>query len=86
MPGEYKMDAEGDLPEVREKRHLATSSPVTDGEHVYAWFSNGQIAALDMNGKAVWTRHLGKEYSVFDLDWGHSSSPVLYRDRLRRLV
>jgi outer membrane protein assembly factor BamB len=79
---EYKLEVEGEPPEVHEKRNLATSSPVTDGELWYAWFSNGQIAALDMNGKAVWVRHLGKEYSVFDLDWGHSSSPVLYRDRL----
>jgi outer membrane protein assembly factor BamB len=79
---EYKMDVEGEPPEVHEKRNLATPSPVTDGEHVYSWFSNGQIVALDMNGKLAWTRILGKEYSVFDLDWGHSSSPVLYRDRL----
>lgn len=79
---DYRIDAEGALPEVHEKRNLATSSPVTDGRHVYAWFSNGQLTALDMNGKPVWSRHLGKDYSVFDLDWGHSSSPVLYGDRL----
>jgi outer membrane protein assembly factor BamB len=79
---EYKADAAGKLPEVHEKRNLATSSAVTDGERVFAWFSNGQLAALDMNGKAVWTRHLGQEYSPFDLDWGHASSPVLSGDRL----
>lgn len=72
----------GKLPDVHDKRNLATSSPVTDGERVYAWFSTGQLAALDMNGKAVWTRHLGQEYSPFDLDWGHASSPALFRDRL----
>ncbi len=72
----------GKLPDVHDKRNLATSSPVTDGERVYAWFSTGQLAALDMNGKPVWTRHLGEEYSPFDLDWGHSSSPALFRDRL----
>ena len=79
---EYKADAAGKLPDVHEKRNLATSSPVTDGERVYAWFSTGRLVALDMNGKAVWTRHIGQEYSPFDLDWGHSSSPALYRDRL----
>ena len=67
---------------MHDKRNLATSSPVTDGERVYAWFSTGQLAAIDMNGKAVWTRHLGQEYATFDLDWGHASSPALYRDRL----
>jgi outer membrane protein assembly factor BamB len=55
---------------------------VTDGEWVYAWFSTGQFVALDTNGKAVWTRHLGQEYSPFDLDWGHATSPALFRDRL----
>src|SRR5438309_1962946 len=59
-----------------------TSSAVTDGERVYAWFSNGQLAALRVNGEPLWTRDLGKEYSPFDLDWGHASSPALEGDRL----
>jgi len=79
---ECRLDAEGTLPEVHEKRNLATPSPVTDGERVYAWFSNGQLVALDMNGKPVWTRRLGREYATFDLSWGHSSSPALHQDRL----
>src|SRR5207249_5636059 len=54
----YSLDAEGDLPEVHEKRNLATSSPVTDGAHVYAWFSNGQLAALDVRSEE---RRVGKE-------------------------
>jgi outer membrane protein assembly factor BamB len=79
---EHKMDVVGKLPEVHEKRNLATSSAVTDGERVYAWFSNGQLAALRVSGESVWTRDLGKEYSPFDLDWGHASSPALEGDRL----
>ena len=80
---EYRQDAVAPLSEVHHEKHnLATPSPVTDGERVYAWFGNGQLVALDMNGKAVWTRHIGREYAVFDLDWGHSSSPVLYQDKL----
>jgi outer membrane protein assembly factor BamB len=79
---EYELAAEGQLPDVHEKRNLATSSPVTDGERVYAWFSNGQFVALDMNGKPVWSRHLGKEYSTFNVNWGHASSPLLHGDKL----
>ena len=79
---EHKVAAEGGLPEVHEKRNLAVSSPVTDGERVYAWFSNGQLVALDVTGKPAWSRHLGKEYKPFDLEWGHASSPVLYQDKL----
>jgi len=31
-----------------------------------------------MNGKPVWSRHLGKEYSAFEINWGHASSPLLH--------
>lgn len=79
---EYRLDAEGDLPEVHEKRNLAAPTPLTDGERVYAWFSNRQLAALDITGRLVWSRHLGKEYSPFDLEWGHASSPTLYQESL----
>jgi outer membrane protein assembly factor BamB len=47
---------------------------------VYAWFGTGQIVALDMSGKIVWERHLGREIAPFDINWGHSSSPTLYGD------
>ena len=76
---EYRVEAAGPLPGVHDKHNLASPSPVTDGQMVYAWFGTGQIVALDMNGKLVWQRHLGKEISPFDINWGHSSSPTLYR-------
>ena len=79
---EYQLPAEGDLAEVHDKNNLASSSPVTDGQRVYAWFGTGQLVALDMNGKALWSRHLGREYSAFDIGWGHSSSPLLFNDTL----
>ena len=47
---EYRTEATGPLPEVHEKHNLATPTPVTDGERVYAWFGNGQLVALDMDG------------------------------------
>src|SRR5439155_12756004 len=56
-----------DLPQTHEKRNLATPSPVTDGAIIYAWFSNGQLAAVDMSGKLVWSRHLGREYSAISV-------------------
>jgi outer membrane protein assembly factor BamB len=77
---EYRMKATGTLPDVHEKHNLATPTPVTDGECVYAWFGNGQIVALDMEGRVVWTRHLGVEVAPFRTLWGHGSSPVLFDD------
>ena len=55
---EHEVAAEGQLPEVHEKHNLATPSPVTDGQRVYAWFGTGQFVALDMSGKLVWKRNL----------------------------
>ena len=79
---EYEVPAEGRLNDVHDKHNLASSSPVTDGRRVYAWFGTGQIVALDMSGKLVWTRHLGREYSPFDINWGHASSPAIFNDSL----
>lgn len=79
---EHRLQAEGPFPDLHEKHNLATPTPVTDGRYVYVWFGTGQVAALDWNGARVWMRHLGKEYSPFDVNWGHGSSPVLYKDLL----
>ena len=70
------------MPGVHDKHNLASPSPVSDGQMVYAWFGTGQIVALDMNGKLAWQRHLGTEISPFNVIWGHSSSPTLFGDTL----
>ena len=79
---QHRMDAVGSIESVHDKGNLASPSPVTDGQLVYAWFGNGQIVALDMSGTVVWQRHLGREISPFTINWGHSSSPTLYGDAL----
>jgi outer membrane protein assembly factor BamB len=79
---QYRAEAKGELPPVHQKHNLASSTPVTDGTLVYAWFGDGQIVALDMNGRLVWQRHLGQDYAPFEIDWGHGSSPILYGDSL----
>ena len=79
---EYRAKAVDPRPEVHEKHNLATPTPVTDGERVYAWFGNGQIVALDMNGRLLWSRHLGTEIAPFRTQWGHGSSPVLFENTL----
>jgi outer membrane protein assembly factor BamB len=79
---ERRLEAAGALTPVHDKHNLATPSPVTDGSLVFAWFGTGQVAALDRTGAIVWQRHLGQENGAFDIQWGHGSSPVLYRDLL----
>jgi outer membrane protein assembly factor BamB len=79
---EYRLPAAGERPEVHEKHNLATPTPVTDGKRIYAWFGNGQVAALDMAGREVWKRHLGREHGSFLNLWGHGSSPAIYKGML----
>ena len=78
----YSAIATGEFPEFNEKHNLATPTPVTDGNLVYALFGNGQLVAIALDGTPVWTRHLGKEYSPFLVSWGHGGSPILYKDML----
>jgi outer membrane protein assembly factor BamB len=79
---ERRIEGEGELTPVHDKHNLATPSPVTDGELVFAWFGTGQVAALSRDGAVVWQRHLGKEIAPFDISWGHASSPTIYGDSL----
>jgi outer membrane protein assembly factor BamB len=53
-----------------------SSSPVTDGERVIAWFGSAGIYSYDMNGKEIWHRDLGKQ----NHQWGYAASPVIYKD------
>jgi len=76
---DYRFDAEGLLPSTHRKHNLASPSCTTDGDMVYAWMGTGQLVALTMDGKLVWSRHIGREYAPFGIRWGHGSSPVLYQ-------
>ncbi|MGH9384199.1 MAG: PQQ-binding-like beta-propeller repeat protein, partial [Vicinamibacterales bacterium] len=78
----FELPGEGPLPSVHDKHNLASSSPATDGQRVYTWFATGQLAAIDLSGKLVWKANLGATYGQFEINWGHSSSPTVYRDTL----
>jgi outer membrane protein assembly factor BamB len=78
----FDLPAEGPLPSVHDKHNLASPSPVTDGQRVYAWFATGQLAAIDFSGKQVWKTNLGASYGTFEINWGHGSSPTVHRDTL----
>ncbi len=63
------------------KNTFASETPVTDGERVYVYFGViGLLAALDLNGTAIWTKDVG----AFDdsSGFGTAASPVLHEDRL----
>jgi outer membrane protein assembly factor BamB len=78
---QHDVHAEGPLTPVHDKHNLSTPSPVSDGQVVVAWYGTGQVVAVDAStGKALWARHLAKEYGPFEINWGHSSSPALHGD------
>jgi outer membrane protein assembly factor BamB len=74
----YGVAAEGRLPSVHDKHNLASASPVTDGDRVYAVFGTGQVVAVDDEGQLVWSRNLVKEFGEWDINWGHGSSPIVH--------
>jgi outer membrane protein assembly factor BamB len=79
---EHRLTAEGPIPAVHRNHNLATPSVVTDGDRIFAWFGTGQLVALDLEGREIWSRHIGEDYAPFDVLWGHGSSPQLYEDRV----
>jgi outer membrane protein assembly factor BamB len=78
----YELAAEGETPPVHDKHNLASASPVTDGERVYAVFGTGQVVAVDRAGREVWQRNLARDFGPWDINWGHGSSPALHQNAL----
>lgn len=60
----------------------AASSPVTDGENVYAFFRDFGLVAYDAGGRTLWDRPLGS----FSNYMGLASSLILHEDVLILLV
>lgn len=59
---------------------LASASPVTDGERVYAFFGSYGLYALDPQGEVVWQRRFGAMRTKHA--HGEGASPVLSGDTL----
>jgi outer membrane protein assembly factor BamB len=59
---------------------LASNSPVTDGERLYVFFGSRGLYCLDLTGKVVWQKDLGRMHTLHA--HGEGSSPVLFKDML----
>ncbi len=72
----------------RTKRHpkssQASSTPVTDGKHVVAFFGSEGLYAYDFDGKLLWQQDLGALNAGWfydpDYEWGTASSPIIYKN------
>src|SRR5262249_34471678 len=59
---------------------LASASPVTDGERVYAFFGSYGLYCLDLDGKQIWKKDLGEMHTKHG--HGEGSSPAPFGDHL----
>ena len=66
------------MPKVTPDTGLAAPTMATNGSSVFAIFFCGDVLALTMDGKRLWAKNLG----VPDNHYGHSSSLVIYKDKL----
>jgi outer membrane protein assembly factor BamB len=62
------------------KNSFASETPVTDGERVYAYFTDYGLYAFDFNGKPVWATPFPRRATV--RDYGTGASPALHNGRL----
>jgi outer membrane protein assembly factor BamB len=60
------------------KNSHASATATTDGTAIFASFGNKGLVAVDVDGKLLWHRSLGR----FDNYHGTAGSPLLYKDRL----
>lgn len=78
----YQPGGEGNKLQLDDRSNYASPSPTTDGKTVVFFFGNGDLAAFDTEGKALWQRNLQKEDGDFAFQWTFSSSPLLYNGKL----
>ena len=60
----------------------ASSSPSTDGKHVWTYTGTGDFVCFDFNGKEVWRFNAQERYGKFRIQHGMHTTPLLDGDRL----
>jgi outer membrane protein assembly factor BamB len=69
---------DGEMFDDRHKKNtFATSTMVTDGERVYAFFESAGLYAYDFDGKLAWKQDLGP---IIKAGMGPGTSPIIYKD------
>ena len=59
---------------------FASNSPVTDGEHVFAYFGSRGLYCYDLAGNLIWSKDLGDMNKV--VQFGEGTPVVLHKDRV----
>jgi outer membrane protein assembly factor BamB len=79
----WTKDIKPSLPETDYAGYLAlhgyaSSTPTTDGKHVYVFFGKTGVFCFDLNGQQIWQHSVGTGKH----GWGSATSPILYKDTL----
>jgi len=80
MKWETTVASELPLENTHELGTWASNSPVTDGEHIYAYFGSRGLFCLDFDGNILWERDFGQMEKK--MAFGEGASPALYKDRI----
>ena len=64
------------------KMCVATPTPASDGQRVFATFSSNDVVCLDLDGNLVWLRGLSHDYPNASNSLGMASSPVVVGETL----
>jgi outer membrane protein assembly factor BamB len=67
---------------MKDEANQASSSPCTDGKHVFAFFGTGDFVCYDFQGNLVWQFNAQERYGKFIIQHGIHVTPVLHGDRL----
>ena len=65
-----------------DRSNFASPSPVTDGQRVWFFYGNGDLACFNVDGTKQWAHNLQNDHGKFAFLWTFSSSPLLHDGRL----
>ncbi|NQV23325.1 MAG: PQQ-binding-like beta-propeller repeat protein [Rhodopirellula sp.] len=64
------------------KMCVATPTPASDGQHIFAFFSSNDVICLDLAGNLQWLRGLTHDFPNASNSLGMASSPIVIGDTL----
>jgi len=64
------------------KMCVATPTPASDGERIFAFYSSNDVVCLDLDGNLQWLRGLTHDFPNASNSLGMSSSPIVIGDTL----
>jgi outer membrane protein assembly factor BamB len=66
------------MPRTHADNGFASTTPTSDGTHIFVVFGTGIVACYDLTGTRLWMKHIEKPSH----EWGHSASPLLVGGKL----